>query len=139
MIVQTVLQVACLVWWPNYLAFLTIQLVCTLGGNLAVSWQIRHRYPYLRQKENRSVAVAPATLVKLKHNLKGLVSSKLSVIITTSKDGLLIGLLVSVHAGGLFANYTLIVSGITLMLTQAISSVTASVGNLTATTNQKKR
>lgn len=137
LIVQTILQVACLAWWPNYLAFLSIQLVCTLGGNLAVSWQIRHRYPYLRQKENRSVAVAPATLTKLKHNLKGLVSSKLSVIITTSKDGLLIGLLVSVHAGGLFANYTLIVSGITLMLTQAISSVTASVGNLTATTNQK--
>lgn len=137
LLVQTVFQVACLIWWPNYLVFLAIQLVCTLGGNLAVSWQIRHRYPYLHDKRYKTQRVAPAVLTKLKHNLKGLVSSKLSSIITTSKDGLLIGLLVSVHFGGLYANYTLIVSGITIMLTQVISSVTASVGNLTATTDAK--
>lgn len=137
LLVQTIFQVACLLWWPNFLVFLAIQLACTLGGNLAVSWQIRHRYPYLHDKKYKQQKVAPTTLAKLKHNLKGLVSSKLSTIITTSKDGLLIGLLVSVHAGGLFANYTLIVSGITIMLTQVISSVTASVGNLTAATDAK--
>lgn len=133
--VQTGLQVVSLLLWSNYLIFLIIQLVCTLGGNLAVSWQVRHRYPYL--KKYRHVPIPAVVLEKLKRNLKGLVSYKLSTIITTSKDGLLIGLLVSVHAGGLYANYTLIVSGIMLMLTQMISSVTSSVGNLTATTGNE--
>lgn len=137
LLVQTGLQIACLLWWPNYLIFLAIQLVCTLVGNWVVSLQVWRRYPFLKEPKYRQAKISTSIMTKLKKNLKGVVSTQMSTILSTVKDGLLISLLVSVHLGGIFANYTLIVSGITLMLTQLIKSATASVGNLMATTDEE--
>ena len=136
LIVQTTLQVACLMWLPNYLLFLAIQLGCTLVGNWVISLQVRRRYPYLKDSQYYQAKIGPSIMNRLKKNLKGVVSTQISTILTTVKDGLLIGLLVSVYLGGIFANYMLLVSGVTLMLTQLIKSATASVGNLMATTDE---
>lgn len=130
LLLQTVLQALCLWFTSSYLGFLLIQLLCTLVSNQLIHWHVRRRYPYL--KDAPPIPVTASTLATIKKNVHGLIGSKLSNVMTTTKDGLLIALLLNVTLGGIYANYTMIISGIYLMLIQLTGSVTASIGNLKA-------
>ncbi|KRK33420.1 lipopolysaccharide biosynthesis protein [Loigolactobacillus bifermentans] len=132
LVIQSVLQGLALWQTGSYLLFLAIQLGCTLVSNQLIQHHVRQRYDYLKNAAPEKVA--PAIMQVIRKNVQGLIGSRISRVIVQSKDAILIGLLINVTTGGIYANYALIISGITLILEQLTGSVTASIGNLKATT-----
>lgn len=135
--VAQVIQIIFLILHPSYYIYLIIQICLTLSSNVAISRLADKRYPYL--KEKNATKVFPETIAYLKKNVIGMMSGKLGGVVVTGTDNILLSMFVGLSAVGGYSNYTLIITGLTTILNQAISAVTASIGNLNVTATKEKQ
>lgn len=131
-----VLQIILLFTTPSYYGYLSVQLLLTICSNLQISRTADKFYPFLRSK--KKVKVDKKTIRYLSKNVIGMMSSKIGGIIVLGTDNLLLSAFLGLIQVAKYSNYTLIINGLTSILNQAISSVTASIGNLKANGNGKK-
>lgn len=129
-----VLQIILLFVIPSYYIYLIVQMLMTLGSNLQISHVANQRYPYL--KSRKRVSVPAKTLQYLKKNVVGMISSKLGGIVVTGTDNILLSSFLGLATVAVYSNYTLIMNGMTSIINQAVSAVTASIGNLKTTQNK---
>lgn len=123
-----VLQIASLLIWGNFYFYLIIQVFTMTISNIRVSRVVDRLYPEIMlQKAGK---VNNNVVVYLKKNLTGMMTAKLGGIIVNGTDNLLLSYYVGLTAVGMYANYTMLISGLTQIITQLVSSVTASIGNL---------
>lgn len=131
-IVGQALQVTFLIVYKNFYLFLLIQVLVMLLSNLRISMVVNKKYPYLKEKNDAKVD--DSVIQNLKKNIFGMSSAKLGGIVVNGTDNLLLSFYVGLNAVGLYSNYTMIISGITQVVSQLVSSVTASIGNLAVQT-----
>ncbi|RGW13258.1 lipopolysaccharide biosynthesis protein [Enterococcus asini] len=136
LIVTTVVQILFLFWYPNYVLYLTIQILFTFIGNLSISRITDKEYPYLLDKHHEKLD--KETITEIKKNVIGNVSSKIGGVIVMGTDNILISSFVSLTAVGLYSNYTLIVNSVQNLCKQVTNSITASIGNYAATNERSK-
>lgn len=127
LLLRFVLQIIVLVIFKSYVLFLIIQIIINLSSNFAISYQAKKRFPYLNLKENAKLD--NKILLELKRNVIGSISSKIGLIAVTGTDNILISKFISISAVGYYANYSLVVSGVTSLLSQMISAITATLGH----------
>lgn len=137
MLIQNVLQIIVLIFLKNYILYLVIQIITTLLSNIVISKIVDKEFNYLSDYKDEKVI--PSTVDYMKKNIVGTVSSKIGTIIVFGSDNIIISTFLSVYLVGLYSNYMLIVSGVTTLLNQVVSAVTASIGNLKATANVKQQ
>ena len=130
-IIQCAGQFIVLVFTRNYLLYLLVVIICTIGSNIRISYQCDKLYPYLKVNQERLTKEETKTLLKyvgaqLSHKVGGIVVSGTDNVLTTA---LVNGGLVIV---GLYSNYLLLINTIKSIITMFFTSVTASVGNLNA-------
>lgn len=127
-ILIAIFQIIVLIFWESYVLYLVIQITLTLVSNISISFKIKHDYPTIFEGKN-SEKITPDHFVKLKKNITGMISAKLGGIILTSTDNIIISFFLGLSILGKYANYIMIVSGITLVLNQIFNSLTPTVGN----------
>jgi len=135
-VVQNILQLIILLIWQNYIGYLLIQLFCTVLSNLEIYHTAGKMFPYLskvkeipEKEECRQIA----------GNVKSMFFMRFGSIAVTGTDNLLIAS-VDVVLAGLYSNYLLILQTVQNVLGQAVTAVTASVGNMmTEQDDTKKR
>lgn len=136
-IIQCAGQFIVLVFTRNYLLYLIVVIICTIGSNIRISYQCDKLYPYLKGNQERLTKEETKTLLKyvgaqLSHKVGGIVVSGTDNVLTTA---LVNGGLVIV---GLYSNYLLLINTIKSVITMFFTAVTASVGNLNAECNTDK-
>lgn len=125
-------QVLVLFGTKDYKWYLVVQILGTVMGNLNISRIVNRRFPEYVMRTPKKISKRLVT--DIKQNTIGSMSAKIGQIIITSTDNLLISVFVGVSYVGVYSNYTVIIaSGVQALLTQALYSVTPSIGHFVNT------
>lgn len=135
-ILTTITKIIVLVQTESYILFLIVELLIFIMQNLVNTFIVKRRYPYLN-KQN-IVSLDKETSANINQNVKAMFFHNIGGYLVTSTDNLLIAVLVSIKAVGLYSNYTMIISQLSALLTPVTSGISASVGNLIATEGREK-
>lgn len=134
--ILNLLQIAFLYATRNYIFFLIVQITCTVLQNLMVAKTADKLYPFLRQKT--AERMDDETVREIKKNTGAMVSHKVGEIVTNSTDNIVISAMVGTIWVGLYSNYVLITIALNGIMGQFFSAITASIGNLGATSNKER-
>lgn len=136
-IIKFVLQIIILIITQNFILYLIIQVLCTLMENVAISIKADKLYPFLKEKDD--IKLKKSDKVKIFTNIKALMIYKICSTMLDGTDNLIISSFIGVVWVGLLSNYTLVIGAVSLVLTQIISAITASIGNVVSVESKEKQ
>lgn len=125
--IVTVLQLASLVLFRNFLIYSAIGLFAAVLVNLFSAREADRRYPYLKERTYRRLSREEKK--SLFRDVSGMSLFKMNTTIVNSTDNLVISAFINVRTVALYGNYQLIISGISQVAMQLFGGVTATVGN----------
>lgn len=126
--VQSVLQIAILLFTKNFILYVFVAIVCTVIHNLCVSAKSNKLYPYLRDRE--VIRLPEEEQKEIFRNIKAMFMHKISTVIVNNTDNLLLSILSGLQSVSCYTNYFLIIGSVRQLLNQMFGGITASVGNL---------
>ena len=131
----TFLEIVYLVLFKNYIGYLLIMIAATLADNIMVSRKADKMYKFLKNKEN--IPLDPESKDKIVKNTRAMMMHKVGNVVVNSTDNILLSMFVSLDSVGLYSNYFFITNALNSVTTHVFNSLTASVGNLFATSDNK--
>ncbi len=135
-LILNILQIIILVLTRNYIFFLVLQMMCTLGENIAISRKAEKMYPFLKKRSSKKVD--DHTRRQIIRNTSAMIFHKLGGIVVDSTDNILISSMIGIVWVGLYSNYYMIINALNIVISQIFSSITASIGHLGATESKEK-
>lgn len=137
-LIQNSLQILSLVLFQNFLLYLSIQLVCQLGGNLYLSQLVKKHYPFLSQYKN--VLVEQAVKDQIWTNLKSTALVKIGGLLVNNTSNIVLNYFSGLKSVGLLSNYTLLIGLASGLIMQVFANLTGSIANVNVKeTLEKKR
>lgn len=136
-LLQVCLQVAVLLLTRNYVLFMLINVVCTVGTNAFLAHKADKMYPFLVEKNAKPLSAEERG--EIASNVKSLVVYKLGSTILGGTDSIFISAIINVVTVGFYSNYKLLVDLFTSLGSQVVSSITASVGNVNASEGSERK
>lgn len=127
-VVQMSLQSVVLFLYQNFILYLVIQVVCTFLSNFVISRVVDKEHPYL--KEHIDERISKVEFGVIRRNVLELLGAKVGAVVLTSTDNIIISTFIGLAAVGQYANYLLITASITFVTNKTISSIIASIGNM---------
>lgn len=128
LVIQNIVQIGVLLLTGNFLLFVSIMMLCTLGNNITISIKADKLYPYLKDKKVQ--ALEQEEKQGIYRNIKAMLMHKVGNVVVTNTDNLLISSLVGIVSTGIYSNYFLVIGSVRQVLNQVFQGITASVGNL---------
>ena len=125
-IAMSLTNIITLFLFKNYIIYLLCEILVGLFGNIIKSLRVQKEYPYIKEK----VKIKPAIKSRIIKDVKNIFASKVSTVIVTSTDNILISALISVQTVGIYSNYSMLIAYIQNILTQFIAASQASLGNM---------
>ena len=116
--------------------YISISIIATILGNTIISHKCNKIYPYIKDKANGKVS--KKDMKELKENTSALVIYRIGIVALNGTDSLIISKFIGVVMVGIYSNYLLITNAITKVASQIFEAITASIGNMIVTTNDKK-
>lgn len=135
LIVQLLIQTITLAISQSYIAFLVVQIFCTLLNNILCSIVADRMYPYIKQPAD----LHPSRKKEIRENVSSIFLYKVSGTILNNTDNIFISMLVDTIAVGFYSNYYMVVSALSNIIFIFFNAVTASVGNLMTEKNTAKQ
>lgn len=132
-----IVQSIALLVFKNFYLYLAILIANTIICNFVSSKYAQRLYP----EELNGKSAQQLSKQERKHIFKdvyALMLYKIGGVITNGTSNIIISSFVSIAAVGLYSNYLLIINALKMFLTNMFNSITASVGNLNATSDQEK-
>lgn len=136
-IIQSVLQSIFLIVTREYIFYLVIQITGGIAYNIWVSIKAGKDYPYIREKDIEPLSRSEKW--DLLKNVKALAVNKLSGVLVNSTDNIAITYFSGLSSVGFASNYTLFSMTLDKLITQMFNSLTGSVGNLNASSDEETR
>jgi len=136
LIVLNALQIAILILTGNFYLYLIIKIVMRLAENVVLTQISNKKYPYL--KGATTAKLDATTKAGIYKKVRGLSYHKVSSYIVLGTDNIIISLFLGVAVVGLYSNYLLVTTAILMLMGQAFTAITASVGNLLVDNNTRK-
>ncbi len=130
-LIQDVLQIILLLTTHNFILFLVVYMICTVGNNVAISRKADALYPYL--KEKKSTPLEREEKKSIFKNIRAMLMHKIGDVVVNNTDNLLLSSMVGIISVGCYSNYYLIIGSIHQLMSQVFRGITASVGNLGVT------
>lgn len=136
LLLQYVLQIAILLLTKNFLAYLSAALLCTFCGNISLAAKADRLFPFLRDKRVHPLpAEERREVVK---NIRAMMMHKFGFTVVSSTDNLLLSSMVGIGSVACYSNYFLIIGSVQQVLSQIFLGITASVGNLGVTEDERR-
>ncbi len=135
-LLQDMLQIIVLLCTKNFILFLIVYILCTLGSNLCISAKANQLYPFLKDR-----SVTPLSQPQEKaifRNVRALFMHKIGRVAMNNTDNLILSAYVGIVGVGYYSNYFLIIKSISQIVEQVFQGIAASVGNLGATEAPQK-
>jgi O-antigen/teichoic acid export membrane protein len=127
-IIQNSLQILSLVLFQNFLLYLSIQLLCQLGGNLYLSQLVKKHYPFLNQYTN--AAVEKEVKDQIWTNLKSTALVKIGGLLVNNTSNIVLNYFSGLKSVGLLSNYTLLIGLASGLIMQVFAGLTGSIANV---------
>ena len=127
-LIQIVLQSIFLLLTHEYIIYLIIHIVCTVGQNIVLSIKADKMYPFIAEKNDNKLSKEETNSIF--DNVKALFVYKFGSVILNGTDNIIISSIINVATVGIASNYTMLMNNVTNIISGAINSLTASVGNL---------
>ena len=121
------LQLAVLYLTENYLYTLITSVVVNVVSNIVVSIYAQHKYKEVFASKMRLDKLEKKEIYK---ETGALLCHRIGGTVVTSTDNILISSFIGVAILGAYSNYALIITALVALLSQFISAIGASVGNL---------
>jgi O-antigen/teichoic acid export membrane protein len=138
-VVQLGLQAIALFVWHDYMLYLYIMIGVTLTINIITTAYVNKIYPWIKQYQKNVLPKVERNQVFL--NIKNIVIYKLGSVILGGSDNIIISGIIRTTLVGICSNYVMVISSVTAIVNQAISGISASIGqyNVSASTEDNKR
>jgi len=133
---QYIFQIAILYITKNYLLYLSIAVVTTLGSNIAISYQANKLFPFLTEPEQPKLDKHEKRIIF--RNVIAMMSHKVGAVVQNSTTNILMSAFVGVYWVGIYSNYLLIINAINSFVIQLFGSMSASLGNLSETEDENR-
>lgn len=111
----------------SFVLYLLCQIVCTFLINIILTKIVNKQYPYLLDTNEEKLE--PAQIRKLFSNIKALAISKVSGVVSSGTDNIIISKMFGIVPVGLVANYTLLINSVNSIFYTALTSVSGSIGS----------
>lgn len=134
---KSIIEILFLLLTKNFIIYLIIQILSTFTENIVISIKANKLYPYLKDKNVKKLDRKESRSIF--DNVKSLVVYQFGSVIMYGTDNILVSSLINVSTVGLYSNYNLIINAIKSILSSALGGITASVGNLNAIANEKRK
>lgn len=130
------IHLAILIIWHSYLIYTLATVLSTILNVIAVNLICDKKYPYLKNKEliNRDLI----NTSDIKNNVRSTFIYKVGATIVNNTDNILISMIVSTAAVGLYSNYLMVTSTVQTLITIVTTAVISGIGNLSAEGNKDK-
>lgn len=135
-VVMNGLQVVALILFKNFFAYLIIQILSNVVNNIVVSLICDKKYPYIIDNKEK---LGKEEKNRIFDDVKALIIYRVASIILNSTDNLVISKGVGLIEVGLYSNYYLVTRAVYNLIRQAISAMTASIGNLNVTQDKDRQ
>lgn len=135
-IIQDIVQIIVLLSTKNFILFLYVYILCTFLSNLYISKKADKMYPYIKDKN--ILPLNKNTRKTITKNIRAMMMHKIGDVMVNNTDNLLLSSIVGIRSVGCYSNYVLIIGSIQQILNEAFAGITASVGNLGATTDSSR-
>lgn len=128
-IINIFLQMLILLFLKNYYIYLCSSIIVNLIKNYFLSLLVNKEYPYINEKVN---TLTPADKKNLIKNIYSIFLTKVSGVVYSSTDSLIVSSFINTLVVGLMSNYTMITNMLKTLIATVFNSFTASIGNLYA-------
>ena len=128
LVLQDVLQILILIFSSDFVLFVMVMILCTIGNNICVSRKADKMFPYLREKKIDAISVEEKNGIF--KNIKAMFMHKIGNVVVNNTDNLLLSSMVGTLAVACYTNYFLIIGSVRQILVQVFQGITASVGNM---------
>ena len=135
-VITVVMEVLAIIIFKNYYIYLIIMVAGSLSANLAVYTFAKRRYQILLKGKE---TLSEAEFHELKRNITAMALMKLSSVIYTSSDNILISSLVGTVMVGYYSNYAYVVSAVTGIISLIFNGAVASIGNVNIAEKPEKK
>ena len=135
--IQVILQTIFLIVTKNYIIYLVIQIICTLLNNILISRKANKMFPFI--KEKNVIPLSKEERKEVSSKVKALIFYKLNPSILNGTANLVMSSVLGVALVGIYSNYYLITSYITMFLNQVTNALEPSIGNLNAVETEEKK
>ena len=122
-------QIIILIMFKNYFLYLLISTVMGFVCNVALNGVALRYYPYLKEKVG---FLEKSKRYGIWENVKSLFIYRVSGIIQTNTDSILISIMIGTVYVGYYSNYLAVVMAVTSFIGIAFSALKAGIGNLIA-------
>lgn len=136
LLLQYALQILLLLLTKNFLLYLSVYLLCTFFGNLAIAGKADRLYPYLKEKQAQPLPQEERK--EITRNIRAMLMHKLGGTVVNNTDNLLLSSMVGISSVACYSNYFLLIGSVRQVLNQAFQGITASVGNLGVMEDEKR-
>lgn len=134
-IVRIALQIAVIVVFRMYLLYLLLELLSVLAHNVIASLVADKEYPFLKERHE----LEPEAKKSLFTDMISVSLYKVSWSLLNGTDNIIMSIIVGTVSVGLYSNYHTITSSLETFIILLFSSLTASIGNLVATSSEERR
>jgi O-antigen/teichoic acid export membrane protein len=132
---KTLLQIAVLLLWRNYILYLSIGIIIQLINNLIITKKAENIYPFIKQKER----ISSEDEKSIFDNMKSIFLYKISGTMISATDNIMISFLVGTAMVGIYSNYIMVSNKLLLVIQIVFSALTASIGNVIVKEGIEKR
>lgn len=136
-IIQTMLQIIVIIISKSYIAYLSVQIICSIILMSIQNVYISKKYPDVNFMSRDKLPDQQKH--EIKRNISGLIIAKIGDYCVNSTDNLIITKLVSLTATGIYSNYLLIRNMVNGYIATLFNGITASMGNVVAIENDEKK
>lgn len=128
-------QVLSVIIFKNYFVYILIELISVVAHNLCISHIADKQYPFLKKKGELSKDEKKLFV----NDMYSAFLYKIAGSILGGTDNILISTIVGTIAVGLYSNYFTVTNNLETFVMLLFTSLTASVGNLVATSSSERR
>ena len=131
LLVQYALQLLLLLLYPNFILYLVIAIIVTVGKNYIISYKADKLYPFLKDKD--VAPLAEEDKGEITKNVKSMILHKTGNVLIGHTDNIILSAFLGLATVGKYSNYFLLIGSVRQIFDRAFEGLAASVGNVGAT------
>lgn len=137
MTTANLLEMAVLIVFKRYLLYLIMVISFTILNNVVLSMIAGKKYPYLKDKNVKELDKEETKTIF--ENVRSLAVYKFCSVVLSGTDNIIISILNGVVQVGIATNFTTLINIFVMFGNQIFSGITAGVGNLIASEDERKQ
>ncbi len=134
LILKNVIEIGVLLLTHSFVAYLLVQLICTILNNLTISTVANKYYPWLKEEARKLDKDEKKSIF---NDVKSMFVYRVGGILLNNSASLIMSRIVGVVILGFYSNYNLFVGAATTLLELVFHAMVGSLGNLNSSKDTK--